>query len=362
MPTETLLGAGLVFAVCVILMLALPPLAHRLELVDKPSRRKLHAGPVPVVGGLGMFLAFCLGLAVLELEQWPVASFLTGAGILVVTGMLDDHRELSSVARFIAQIFAAAVMVEGAGVQLHQLGPIFWPETATPLHDFSLPLTIFATVGVINALNMVDGVDGLAGSVSLLATLAMALLASLAGDQTSASLLLLLAAAIAAFLLFNWRFTASGKAKVFMGDTGSLFLGFTLCWFFIELTQGEAPAMTPVTALWLFAVPLIDTVTMMLRRLLKGLSPFQADREHFHHLLLLAGFSDRETVLVILGVSAVACAIGVAGYWLQIPEYLLFYLFALAFVGYFLVIRHAWRFMRLMKERLQPGDSSEFYQ
>lgn len=353
---DALTAASVTFIVCALLMLGLQPLAHRFDLVDRPGHRKQHAGPIPLVGGLGMFLAFSAGLGLLDLEGWPISSFLTGAVILVITGLLDDHRGLSSIARFIAQIFAAAVMIEGADIQLYDLGPIFWPDTGTPLYAFSLPLTIFATVGVINALNMIDGVDGLAGSVSLLATLAMMLLAYLAADSASVALLALLAAAILAFLVFNWRFSTRTRARVFMGDTGSMFLGFALCWFFIDLTQGDNPAMTPVTALWLFAVPLIDTVTMMVRRVLKGQSPFQADREHFHHLLLLAGFSDRETVLLILAFSAVSCAVGLAGYLFELPQYLLFYLFALVFFSYFLLIRHAWRFMRFIKERFHPDD------
>ena len=232
---------------------------------------------------------------------------------------------------------------------LEDLGAIGFNAEIATLGMFSVPLTVFAAVGVINAVNMSDGIDGLAGCVSLVALISLALVAYWGGAFERLPLLGMLIAVIGAFLCFNLRL---GRASVFMGDAGSMFLGFALAWFLIDFSQGDDRLLPPAVALWIFAVPLIDTVAMMLRRTLRGRSPFAADREHFHHVLLLAGFSPKITLVIILTVSAACAAAGMAAWYLGVPEAVLFYAFLILFALYFWLIMRAWKVKRFLSRSL----------
>jgi UDP-GlcNAc:undecaprenyl-phosphate GlcNAc-1-phosphate transferase len=175
------------------------------------------------------------------------------------------------------------------------------------LGGWAIPFTIFATVGVINAVNMCDGTDGLAGSLCLAALAMVGAAALYAGNNSLFTGLLPIMAAILAFLAFNMRFPWQRRAKVFMGNAGSAFLGFTIAWVVFRLTQNAAHPVSPVLAPWLLAPPLIDCLVLIARRLKLGRSPFSADRDHIHHLLLEAGFSPNA---VTMGLTLISVTIG----------------------------------------------------
>ena len=351
MDTDDVISYLIAFGTAVLLLWFLRRVAFRIDLLDQPGERKDHQGAVPLIGGLAMFLAFSFAALTLAAPIAHLRSFFMASALLVVVGVSDDLHELSSGARFLAQITAALLMSLHGGVVLHDLGAIGPQGGMAVLGDWSVPLTVFATVGVINALNMSDGIDGLAGSLSLMTALSLALIAWIGGDVGAVRILLLLAAVIVAFLLFNLR-SGRRRALVFMGDAGSMFLGFVLAWFFIHLSQGGERLMTPATALWIFAVPLIDTVSQMLRRILKGRSPFSADRGHFHHILMLAGFSPRQTLGIILAVTAVTTLIGLGGLYGGVPEAVMFYGFLGLFALYFLTIMRAWKLRRFIRRSI----------
>ena len=333
----------------VLMLWGLRQLAFPIGLVDKPGGRKVHDGAVPLVGGLAMFLAFSLSALLWDLPLTKLAALLAGASVLVLVGVLDDLQELSSSLRFLAQIGAALIMALWGGVVLQDLGAIGPSGGMADLGLFAVPLTVFATVGVINAINMSDGIDGLAGSLTLVALVSLALAAFWSGGGDWLSVLGLLIAAVVGFLFFNLR---PGRALVFMGDAGSMFLGFVLAWFLIQFSQGEDRLMPPAVALWILAVPLIDTVAMMLRRILKGRSPFAADREHFHHVLLLAGFSPKATLAIIVFVAMVCASIGLSAWYLGLPESALFYAFLAFFALYFWSMMRAWKVKRFLSRSL----------
>jgi len=270
---------------------------------------------------------------------------------------LKSAKEISAVR--IAKLNASSlIMAIWGGVVLTDLGQLALSGSVVHLTWFALPFTVFATIGVINSLNFIDGVDGLAGMVSLITLVGLGIILYSSGDFKLVKILGLCGSVLFAFLLFNWRFSGTRKALVFMGDAGSMFLGFFFAWFFIKISQGDHRVMAPVTALWLFAVPLIDTVTMMIRRILKGRSPFAPDREHFHHLLQMAGFGAKGTTLVILAASTIFAAIGLAGHFLEIGEWIMFYGFLPLFAAYFFTIMHAWKFMRFLKRAIEPRKIS----
>jgi UDP-GlcNAc:undecaprenyl-phosphate GlcNAc-1-phosphate transferase len=291
----------------------LKPVAVQVGLVDRPSGRKQHQGDIPLVGGLAMFGGF----SIVAISLFPAIGYLPamlfGATVLVVTGLVDDHRELSPGARFIAQSVAVLAMIFGGDVVVRDLGDLVFIGTLA-LGYGAVAFTVFGVVGVINAVNMTDGLDGLAGSLALVMVLALAAVAWDAGLEAELDLLLTLAFTILGFLAFNARTPWQSRARVFMGDAGSMLLGFLLAWFFVHLSQGPARAMAPVTALWIFALPLLDTLTVMARRLLNGSSPFKSDREHLHHILQRAGFSVTQTVAIMTGLAASLAAIGIMGH------------------------------------------------
>jgi UDP-GlcNAc:undecaprenyl-phosphate/decaprenyl-phosphate GlcNAc-1-phosphate transferase len=358
------LGTYLIgFLTTVLLLWLLKPLALYIRLVDPPGGRKYHQQPVPLIGGIAMFGGFLGAVFILPgpLLDGGLA-LLASLALVVIFGLWDDYRALSVQTRFAAQVGAAWIMIHWGDVVLYDLGRLFLPGETVLLGPLAVPFTIFSTVGVINAMNMADGVDGAAGGMAVLTMFLLALAAPIATLQESVDTLLLATSAVLAFLCFNlclpWR--RKEGASVFMGDAGSTFLGLFLAWFFIKLSQGEQRAFTPVTALWMFALPLLDTVTLLIRRVLKGRSPFAADREHLHHLLLLTGYSVNQTVLILWSLSLGLALIGLAGFYFNIPESVMFYGFLGLSTLYFYEMQHAWKVMkptRYHKPKKQGGVS-----
>jgi UDP-GlcNAc:undecaprenyl-phosphate GlcNAc-1-phosphate transferase len=287
---------------------------------------------VPVVGGLAIALAAAVGFALLGFSVLPPA-FWCGFALLLVVGAIDDRRGLSTVVRFAAQITTALLMVWWGGVRLADFGELLWPGYVAELGYLSTVITVFCVVGVINAINMADGLDGHSGSLLLVAMACVSALAWVAGRGDLTAPIAVLSAATLGFVLFNARWLLS-RARVYLGDAGSLAMGFALAWFLVAYSQAPTRAFAPVTALWIIMLPLVDTVSVMWRRLSQRQSPFRADHRHVHHLLLRAGFSVRATQLILLGVSICCAVCGMALEWLHVAEAVRFALFlALAF-GY----------------------------
>jgi len=340
------------FALTLGLLYVLRPLAFRIGLIDDPGGRKHHHKPIPLIGGIAMFG----GLAVTHLvSAWPLDTatwaFLFASAVLVMVGVYDDRHELSARTRLLVQTLTACIMVWMGGQVVSSLGYLLTPWGTVSLGIVAIPFTVFAAVGGINAMNLCDGLDGLASGLALIGLGTLALAASgIAGLQTDLHVLIILLGAIFAFFLMNFRFPwRTQGADVFMGDAGSTFIGFAFVWFFIRLSQCETPAISSVTALWVFAIPLMDTVSVMTRRILRGRSPFAPDREHLHHILLLAGFSVRQTTLIILGISLLMATAGYASYLLKVPESYLFHGFMTLFLGYFMMTLHAWKVMKWVR-------------
>ncbi len=331
----------------------LRPLAVRVGLIDLPNERKNHGTPTPLVGGLAIFSGLVIGFFLCRngpasLTDTEIYSFF-GAGLLLVTvGVVDDFLELSPYLKFAAQILAALLMIFGAGIVLTDLGAMTPTGSLLQLGVLAVPFTVFATLGIINALNMSDGLDGLSGSLSLTSLCGLIVAAYAWGGDVDVTLLLTLGAAILGFLLFNRRLLGRQRASVFMGDAGSMFLGLALTWFAISLSQGEARALRPSAALWFLMVPIFDAVAMMLRRILKGRSPFAADREHLHHVFLLAGYTVNETVAIMVGFASLGVFAGLASIYYAIPELIVSGGFLLVGIGYFWLINHAWKVMRFL--------------
>jgi len=260
--------------------------------VDLPGERKVHSIPVPRIGGIAMTIGVFLPLLYwLHAEKFVIA-YLAGASVLVVFGILDDIIDIPPKTKFIGQIIAAVIVIVGGGVQISSVG-LLLPDGYQLPGLIALPLTLLAIVGATNAINLSDGLDGLAGGISLLIFAAIGYLSYLEGNQVIGLVALALSGVLFGFLRFNTH-----PASIFMGDSGSQFLGFSAATLSIHLTQ-TTPTLSPVLPLILLGFPLLDTLTVMVTRISKGISPFSADKKHFHHHLLGLGLRHAESVLVI---------------------------------------------------------------
>lgn len=351
------IGAALVVsALCVVL---LRPVARRFGLVDLPDERKQHFGIVPLVGGVALFLTFFLTYGLAHFNSPTISGYFLGASVVLLVGLLDDIVALSPRARFAAQGAAALTMIYWAGLQLDYLGDLF---ALGSVHTglLAVPFTVFCVVGLINALNMLDGLDGLAGGVGLVCTLALALAAADSGGERLAVALLVFSAALGGFLIFNvrhrWR---SERFRVFLGDSGSMLLGFTLVWAAVDLTQRPWAKFPPIVAVWLLGLPILDTVCIMLRRVLQGRSPLRADREHLHHLLLGYGFSEHCTVgLIILGTMLLS-GTALLGWHMGVPDASFTGAFLVVGGMYFIMVEAAWRNLERQCMRDEAATTSQ---
>lgn len=339
------------------LIVIMRPLAVIVGLVDVPNARKTHHGPIPLIGGLAIFAAVVAACAMpgwtgLSVSAPEVLSFLLAGLLLVGVGLVDDFVELSALVRFIAQSVAALAMIFGGGVLLSDLGNMTFSGAVLELGFLAIPFTIFTTIGVINALNMCDGLDGLSGSQTLISLAGFWSAVAIWGEAGSGGLLLVLGGGIAGFLLFNLRLPGRSRASIFLGDAGSMFLGFALTWFAISLSQGPDKVIKPAAALWFVMVPIIDAVAMMLRRIVRGRSPFAPDREHLHHIFLLAGFSVNQTVAIMAGLGIIGVAVGLSSSWWDWPDLPVAAAFLAVGLLYFWMIMHAWRVMRFLRRSI----------
>ncbi|TLF44789.1 undecaprenyl/decaprenyl-phosphate alpha-N-acetylglucosaminyl 1-phosphate transferase [Halomonas urmiana] len=346
MMTPVLPVLALVLSSASILLLRRPATAW--GLADVPGGRKQHQGIVPLTGGLGVFIGFLL---VQPLQPVPVGELLplyVGLVLLVACGVIDDARDMRSTVKLGVQLLVAALMVLWGQRVLHHLGT-FPGVGEVSLGWLAVPVSIVAVAGLINAINMMDGVDGLAGGSTLGVLGWLAFVASVQSQLSLLAVIVTLAAAVTGFLLFNLRHPWRSKASVFMGDAGSMALGFAIAWFVVELSQSERALVSPVAYGWLLALPVMDTLSLMCRRIRKGRSPLAADRDHLHHIFLRAGFTPGQTTLVLM-----LCVIGLGGVGVLfslvgVPDILLLVGLAVVVVAHSLFVGRAWRTSKALR-------------
>ena len=330
LTTQILLTGALSGLLCLLGVLLLLNIAAPLGLMDKPDARKQHVGDVPAVGGLAVYASVFLGVTITGFGFSVNMPLVIGL-VLVVTGFLDDRFGLSALLRLPIQALAAVLMIQVGGIGIESIGSI-WNEQATVFTGLAVTVfTIICTVGVINSINMIDGIDGLSGFVMLLTFLPLAYLAGAAGETELVVLLISFSSSILVFLYFNARIFRP-TARVFLGDTGSMLLGFVLVWTFIKLTQGPGAVLSPVAAGWIFGLPLVDTVSVMVGRLLAKRSPLAADRTHFHYKLIDSGLSVNQTLVILVLIHSVFIFVGLLSNATSLFEPILFWSFTLIVV------------------------------
>ena len=347
-----LLALVLTVALCFFLV----PVSRYFGLLARPDARKQHLGDIPLVGGPAIVLS--VALVMLLRNQWtPGLQVLAwSAGIVFFTGIADDRWTLPVPLRFALQILALLGMVFFGGVQLFNFGHLMWPGLLG-LGPLAIPLTVFSALGVINAFNMIDGMDGLSSSLALVALGSLTFFAGRGGFAEEQLVLLVIAGATAGFFLMNFRFPWRAKAWVFLGDSGTSWIGFVLAWFFISLSQndpvqGTRQAYAPITAIWLFALPLMDTTYVMIRRAREGRPIFQGDRNHLHHLFLRSGFPVRVTWSIMSGAALLMALIGTYAELRHWPEWAMFYAYLVLSLAYLFWMNRSWKQRRFLGRQI----------
>jgi UDP-GlcNAc:undecaprenyl-phosphate GlcNAc-1-phosphate transferase len=293
---EPLFGLVIATAVSMAIIPVMWRFAPALGLIDRPDPRKVHKAPIPSVGGIGIVIGALVPLFLVLPRNALAEAYTLGALVLFAFGVWDDRRTLSHRVKFIGQLIAAALVIFHGDL---------WIEHAPFLGIDSLPkwagvtLTFVAIVGMINAMNTSDGLDGLAGGESLLSLLVIAFLAYMVDGTETLIFAITTIGGVLGFLRFN-----TYPARVFMGDAGSQFLGFSLAFLAIHLTQRTFTSLSPATTLLFLGLPIVDIFSVMIMRASRGESPFRAARNHIHHRLLDLGFTHYETVIRIYALQA----------------------------------------------------------
>jgi UDP-GlcNAc:undecaprenyl-phosphate GlcNAc-1-phosphate transferase len=343
------------FAIALLVAPVAMLICRRIGWTDKPNDRKVHEGNVPLAGGLTLVTALALAALCFQptlsgaVYAWPCAL------LIFFVAFIDDRRPIRARYRFVVQLLAAFFFVTLSGLEIDALGEVVGPF-AISLGVLGVPFAMIGVAGLTNAFNMMDGVDGLAGGIVLIALcwllVIFGLIAhdlptsarALTSTAHDASLLIALTiGALLAFLLYNQRAPWRKRAEMFLGDGGSMTVGFMVAAMLIFASTAFAGhGLTPVSAAWIAAVPLADIFTCMVRRVLTGVTPMTPDRKHVHHLLLELGVTPGGTVLLLQGVGLVTGLIGVLGWQLGIAQYLMFWGWVALFCAYFSLSQRAW--------------------
>lgn len=340
------------FSVSILTIKVLLPLAPHVGLVDLPNERKKHDGAIPLIGGLSIFTGVLITSSLFVEQSQLLNLYLISSALLVFIGTMDDIYDLSVAPRIVFQGIVATIMVFGAGIYIHEFGDLFLMGHVD-IESYGMIFTILACIAAINAFNMIDGIDGLAGSMSIISISSIAILSLLANNTADVLLPLILVVAIIPYLFYNVSTRNPRGKKIFMGDAGSMFMGLTVMWLLALGSQnqdGQIASFRPVTALWLIAIPLMDMLAIMVRRIRKGVSPFKADNGHLHHICMRIGLSSRQSLWAISLLAIVMALIGILGEYFLVKESIMFMLFVIVFSVYSYVLQHVWKFIRVIKE------------
>ncbi|WP_047047478.1 UDP-N-acetylglucosamine--undecaprenyl-phosphate N-acetylglucosaminephosphotransferase [Vibrio mexicanus] len=339
---QTFFLALLAMVVSTMSLLWLRKWAVDFKFVDVPCERKSHNGHIPLVGGLATFLGLCV---VILFSSGPLLyklEYLCFSAILVVVGLVDDKLDIRASYRLLILSFLSIWLVKIEGISLSYLGNLLG-NGSIALGGEALIFTTAAIIGCVTAFNMVDGIDGLLGVLAACTIGSLGILFYSSGCIELARFCLFFIAAMLPYVVVNLGLKVKSKYKVFMGDSGSFLVGFTIVWLLVFATQqfdglpnGQV-AMRPVTALWIIAIPLMDMATVMIKRAMKKRSPLKADRTHIHHVLIASGLTAKQALASISVLAMTLAGVGIVGEFTQEDESFMFAAFMQMFVVYLLV-------------------------
>ena len=277
-----------------------------LNLIDRPNERKKHKGNIPMIGGIAIYINLLIYSYFYELN-YHLNVIIYTSSILLILGAIDDSIELGVIFRLSAQLISCLVII-GSGLIITNIGNyMYFPKIEIGL--LSVAFTVLCVIGLTNAFNFMDGIDGLCAGLVLI-SISSIILFSLIGNTIdlfdSYEFFIIICVSLVLFLFFN----LTSVSKIFLGDSGSMTLGFLVSWFLILFSQSENFVIHPVLTIWCVTIPVFDLIAVFIRRISRGINPFIPDRRHVHHLLLELGFSDSKTLAIILLFSAFLNFIG----------------------------------------------------
>lgn len=328
--------------------------ATRWGIVDKPNARKVHITPIPRIGGIAMLIGVLVASIIVVPLNPHDEAFLIAAVVLSLFGALDDRYDMDYRIKLAGQVLAVLIVVIGGDTQIHW---VTLDEQVPVPQWISIPLTVVFLVGITNAVNLADGLDGLAGGTTFLCLGALAMLSHASGQGVSAALALAFAGAVLGFLRFN-----TFPASVFMGDAGSQVLGFAVGVLSLRATQSGDSAVSAAIPILLLALPILDTLSVMVQRVSEGRSPFSPDKNHIHHKLLKLGFDHHEAVMVIYAIQA---NLFLLAYWMRYESDLaILAVVTIFFAGSIAILqrgaRREWRF-RTPQEATRDAPLTRFF-
>lgn len=330
-------------AITTLIILFLKRIALKIDLVDLPGGRKQHQGNIPLIGGLAILIGFLFTCLILSSPlSWPLTSYkplFCGMILIVFLGLADDLHELTPRLRLLGQMIIVLLAIFWGNNALSDLGNLFFLGNIHFDWIGSTIFTILAWLSFINASNMQDGTDGLAGTVSFMQITMLCLVAFWGHAELDSIILTIFLGALLVFLIFNFPLPKNKRpAKIFMGDAGSLLLGFFTAWFAIHFSQysfqNNHYFPPPVTFLWITAIPLFDFFAVTVGRIRRHRSPMKGGRDHFHHFCQRKGYSPFFMVLGISSLSLIFSIIGLSFVYFGVSEGISFTLLLILLIGY----------------------------
>lgn len=315
----------------------LRPLAIQVGFVDRPGGRKQHDREVPLIGGISVFFGFCFALLFLPISLHLYRGLIAGASLLLLIGIVDDFRELGWRLRLLGQVLASLSLILWGHHRVITFGDLLFIGDIY-LGVLSIPFTVIAIVGFLNAMNMIDGQDGLIGGVALGQIVLLGYL-NWPLNRYDLDLLIVLSITLIIFLGFNMRLPWRKAASIFIGDSGSTVVGFLIAWFSIAVGQRHLDTVKPITILWILAFPVFDFFNVFFHRLLNGKSPLIAGRDHFHHVLHFIGFDTGISTLLLCLFSFALGVMGIVFNDYKVSEGWQFVIWFGVLVAYFLVVK-----------------------
>ncbi len=314
----------------VILLILFDILAPKLRLLDKPNLRKKHIGNIPLIGGLIIYFNILIFIFYFNTSGFMTTIMFTSF-ILILLGALDDAVELGVVFRLVTQLICCLIVI-GSGLMINNIGDyMLLPKIEIGI--LSIAFTVFCVIGLTNSFNFIDGVDGLCSSLALTSILSVLLISVINNTHVylvDFEYLFLICFTILFFIIFN----ISKYKKIFLGDSGSMFLGFFVSWILIMTSQSDKQIIHPVLTIWCVSLPVFDITSVVLRRILRRINPFKPDRRHVHHILIELGFSNLNTTIIIVLLSIVLNLFGILIFYISgpFPTLLCFFMLLILYV------------------------------
>lgn len=330
----------LTFLFTIILISFLILIAKKIGLVDTPDHRKIHTGSIPLVGGIAIYFIILIYFVFSSHFDQYTTSYIVGASIILIVGVLDDMYDIRVRYRLITQIASSIIIIASAEIYFDYLGQISGVSISVGIVGIVITMAFF--VANINSYNMVDGIDGLLGMLSLISIVTLAIFLSMV-NSIFASIPIVISTAVIAYLFFNFNFIKF-LPKIFVGDSGAMFLGYTISWLILVAVVVEH-AFRPVILLYIIAVPLMDLLFNTFNRIRKGQSPIRPQRDHVHHRLMSRGYSSLQTVGIISSLAVFISTVAFVGEYYRISDLSMLMIFVFFMICYSYYFVHTSKFI-----------------